>query len=171
MKLASISLSTFEKSITMIVMCFFLTIWSVQFWMLFAHPEAIRYAKGMDNHDFIAFYCLSHIPVLFALGFAFYFSGMSINLYETKIEYMWFSHKIRSIRLEDAEMHVYRFFFKNYLAIYDKRQKKLYKVFSKQKANKFIDYIKAHNMAIVHENYRDFNRYLKKNHRGYKTGF
>jgi hypothetical protein len=171
MKLASISLSGFEKVITLFVLGIFLFVWTIQFWLLFTHPEALRHARNIDNGSFVPFYILSHIPVFIGLGFACYFSGMSINLYEDKLEYMWFSHHIRTIRKDDLEMHVYRFFFKNYLAIYDRRNKKLYKVYSKQRTNKFIDYIKTHNLAIVHDGYKPFREYLKKNHPRYKNGF
>lgn len=171
MKKATIGFSTYEKVISIIFMMVFMGMWLTQSVIFLTHNELAPVSKIGDSPEFMSFYVLAHLPMLCAIMLVFYVTGMSINLYDDRIEYAWLNHVIRTIPLKEAEIHVYKFFFKNYVAIYDKKNNKLYKAYSKQRVTPFIDYVKAHNLAIFHDGYRYFNGYMSTKHPSYKRSF
>jgi hypothetical protein len=169
MKRVSIGFSTLERVLTIVFMFVFILIWGTQFFVFLSKSNS-SVIQAHYNSIFSSF-LLSNLPVLFAFLIGIYFSGISINLYDDRIEYTWYQKVTKIMPLNQTEIHVYRFFFKDYVAIYDKRNNKLYKVYSKQSTKKFVTYVKTNHLAIVHDSYRYFTGYMKTNHPGYKQSF
>lgn len=168
MKKASIGFSNLEKILSIIFMAVFIGIWGTQFF-IFASRLNLT-GTGYSTSSIFTPYLLSNLPILFAFVIGIYFSGITISLYDDRIEYTWYNKVMRVMELKQVEIHVYRFFFKDYVAIYDKKTNKLYKVYSKQSTKSFVAYVKEHHLAITHDSYRYFTSYMKTNHPGYKQG-
>lgn len=174
MKKVSIGFTLFEKIVSMTVLSIIFVSFCFQLFALLTNNPDIankQYEAIQHNPSLLILFLAFRLFWLFAIISGVYYFGMTLTLYDDRLEYTWFKKVVRTIPIQDAEIHLYKSFFKTFVAVYDKKTNKIYQIYSKQRTKKFVGYVKEHNLAIIHDSPRYFLGYMKTNHPGFKKSF